>query len=134
MSWPGRIWPIDGWLYQVIARTANLSELMRTSAAYTAARASEIMGAMLRRGFTTVRDAGGADYGLARAVEEGVIVGPRLLFCGHGLSPSGGHADLRGRGEDVVTGLACMSWRTPIQLRPSIVPYAWEFVHWSIAI
>ncbi len=90
----------------VIAWTANLSELMRTSAAYTAARAAEIMGAMLRRGFTTVRDAGGADYGLARAVEEGVIFGPRLLFCGHGLSPSGGHGDLRGRGEDVVAGPA----------------------------
>jgi imidazolonepropionase-like amidohydrolase len=90
----------------VIAWTANLGELMRTSAAYTAARAAEIMRAMLMRGFTTVRDAGGADYGLARAVEEGVIAGPRLLFCGHGLSPSGGHADLRGRGEDVVAGPA----------------------------
>ncbi|MFO7170517.1 MAG: amidohydrolase family protein, partial [Chloroflexota bacterium] len=90
----------------VIAWTANLSELMRTSAAYTAARAAEIMREMLLRGFTTVRDAGGADYGLARAVEEGVIAGPRLLFCGHGLSPTGGHADLRARGEEVVEGLA----------------------------
>jgi imidazolonepropionase-like amidohydrolase len=93
----------DGHVH-VIAWTANLSELMRTSAAYTAARAAEIMQAMLLRGFTTVRDAGGADYGLARAVEEGIIAGPRLLFCGHGLSPTGGHADLRGRGEDVVEG------------------------------
>lgn len=88
----------------VIAWTADLSALMRTSAAYTAARAAEIMRAMLMRGFTTVRDAGGADYGLARAVDEGVIAGPRLLFCGHGLSPTGGHADLRGRGEDAVEG------------------------------
>lgn len=88
----------------VIAWTANLTELMRTSASYTAARAAEILRAMLMRGFTTVRDAGGADYGLARAVDEGLIDGPRILFCGHGLSPTGGHADLRARGEDVVVG------------------------------
>lgn len=89
----------------VIAWTANLSELMRTSAPYTAARATVILNEMLMRGFTTVRDAGGADYGLARAVDEGHIAGPRILFCGHGLSPTGGHADLRGRGEDIVAGV-----------------------------
>jgi imidazolonepropionase-like amidohydrolase len=88
----------------VIAWTANLTELMRTSASYTAAQAAEILRAMLMRGFTTVRDAGGADYGLALAVDEGLIDGPRILFCGHGLSPTGGHADLRARGEDVVVG------------------------------
>jgi imidazolonepropionase-like amidohydrolase len=37
---------------------------------------------MLARGFTTVRDAGGADFGLAQAIEEGLILGPRLLFTG----------------------------------------------------
>jgi len=37
----------------------------------TAARAARIMAAMLARGFTTVRDCCGADYGLALAVEEG---------------------------------------------------------------
>ncbi len=56
---------------------------------------------MLLRGFTTVRDAGGADWGLARAVEEGAIVGPRVLFTGHALSQTGGHGDFRGAGEDV---------------------------------
>ncbi len=90
----------------VTAWTANLTELMRTSPSYTAARAGAILQQMLLRGFTTVRDAGGADDGLARAVDEGHLLGPRLLFCGHGLSPTGGHADLRGRGEELVIGAA----------------------------
>ncbi|GAB4818041.1 hypothetical protein N2152v2_005087 [Parachlorella kessleri] len=59
---------------------------------------------MLLRGFTTIRDAGGADWGLAQAVEEGIIVGPRLLFTGHALSQTGGHA-LRGIGR-VCDGVA----------------------------
>ena len=49
----------------------------------------------LRRGFTTVRDAGGADLGLAQAVERGLIAGPRVLFAGRGLSQTGGHGDMR---------------------------------------
>lgn len=83
----------------VTAWTANLAIIPRTSPSYTAARAADILSAMLDRGFTTVRDAGGADYGLAQAIEEGYLRGPRVLFCGHALSPSGGHGDLRGRGE-----------------------------------
>jgi len=55
---------------------------------------------MLMRGFTTVRDCGGADYGLAQAVEQGYVVGPRLLFSGHAISQTGGHGDMRGPGEN----------------------------------
>lgn len=89
----------------VTAWTANLTELMRSSPSYSTARAAQIMEAMLMRGFTTVRDVGGADYGLALAVEEGFIRGPRILFCGHALSQTAGHGDMRGRGEEIVTGL-----------------------------
>jgi hypothetical protein len=39
---------------------------------------------------------GGADYGLAQAVDEGLVMGPRLLFVGHALSQTGGHGDMRG--------------------------------------
>ena len=49
----------------------------------------------LRRGFTTVRDAGGADLGLAMAVERGLIAGPRIFFAGKALSQTGGHGDMR---------------------------------------
>ena len=93
----------------VTAWTANLAELARVSPTYTALRAAQILHAMLMRGFTTVRDGGGADYGLARAVDEGVIPGPRILFCGHALSPTAGHGDMRARGEDVVEGPGAVS-------------------------
>lgn len=49
----------------------------------------------LARGFTTVRDAGGADVGLHMAVERGWIKGPRVFFCGRALSQTGGHGDKR---------------------------------------
>ncbi len=56
-------------------------------------RAVPIMAAMLRRGFTTVRDAGGAGWGLKCAVEEGTLVGPRLFISGRAISQTGGHGD-----------------------------------------
>ncbi|MEV4085556.1 amidohydrolase family protein, partial [Nonomuraea fuscirosea] len=83
----------------VTASTADLGRLGSMSPAYVAAHSARIMGGMLDRGFTTVRDCSGADFGLADAQAEGLIRGPRLLFCGKGLSQTGGHADLRGRGE-----------------------------------
>lgn len=54
-----------------------------------------LLEAALRRGFTTVRDAGGADYGLAMAIKAGLIEGPRLFFSGRALTQTGGHADFR---------------------------------------
>jgi imidazolonepropionase-like amidohydrolase len=50
---------------------------------------------MLARGFTTVRDAGGADAGFRRAIEQGAITGPRLLVSGRPLTQTGGHGDQR---------------------------------------
>lgn len=90
----------------VMAWTANLVEMARTSPHYNAARAAEVMSGMLDRGFTTVRDEAGADYGLAWAVEQGYFVGPRLLICGRALTQTGGHGDMRGRGELSVWGMA----------------------------
>jgi len=55
--------------------------------------------APVSRGFTTVRDLGGADLGLVRGVEEGLIKGPDLVICGKGLSMTGGHTDLRQRSD-----------------------------------
>jgi imidazolonepropionase-like amidohydrolase len=50
---------------------------------------------LLDQGFTTARDAGGADAGFRRAVEQGVVAGPRLLVSGRPLSQTGGHGDDR---------------------------------------
>ena len=51
--------------------------------------------AALDRGYTSVRDAGGADIGLVRAVEQGLIEGPRIFHAGKALSQTGGHGDMR---------------------------------------
>jgi imidazolonepropionase-like amidohydrolase len=55
------------------------------------------MQAMLMRGFTTLRDTGGADWGMKAAVEQGLFEGPRLYIAGQPLSQTGGHADHRRR-------------------------------------
>src|SRR3954470_14992604 len=70
----------------VTAFSADFRELERNSASYVYAQTSAIMRGMLARGFTTVRDMAGADHGLARAQEEGLLPGPRLYFCGHAIS------------------------------------------------
>lgn len=49
----------------------------------------------LEAGVTTVRDAGMADYGVKMAVEEGLIVGPRLQISVMPLSITGGHFDMQ---------------------------------------
>ncbi len=89
----------DGHVH-VIASTASFPQLLTWSPLYTGARAGELLLNMLDRGFTTVRDCGGADFGLARAVEEGLVAGPRILFAGHAISQTGGHGDMRGPGEN----------------------------------
>ncbi|MEV0823138.1 metal-dependent hydrolase family protein [Nonomuraea rubra] len=91
----------------VTASTANLGTLGSMSPSYVAAHSARIMSDMLSRGFTTVRDASGADFGLADAQAEGLVRGPRLLFCGKGLSQTGGHADFRGRGEHLKDDHPC---------------------------
>ncbi len=61
------------------------------------AKASVLLKAMLDRGFTTVRDTGGADWGIKEAVDTGVITGPRLFISGRPISMTGGHGDSRRR-------------------------------------
>ncbi|MBJ3776722.1 metal-dependent hydrolase family protein [Acuticoccus mangrovi] len=73
----------------------SFAELEWLPPSYVAVRSAAVLEGMLQRGFTTVRDGGGADFGLARAIEEGFIKGPRLLYCGKALSQTGGHGDMR---------------------------------------
>ncbi|ANN75928.1 metal-dependent hydrolase family protein [Bordetella flabilis] len=83
----------------VLATQLNLSTQGVLPDALVMMRAVPIMAAMLRRGFTTVRDAGGAGWGLKCAVEEGTVVGPRLFISGHAISQTGGHGDPRPRSD-----------------------------------
>jgi len=62
------------------------------------AESSRILRDMLQRGFTTVRDAAGADFGLQEAVARGLFEGPRLHIAGFPISQTGGHADMRPKG------------------------------------
>lgn len=86
----------------VIAATAALADLRRWPQSLVAVHAARAMGQMLQRGFTTVRDTGGGDAGLALAQTDGLLSGPRLLYCGHALSQTGGHGDDRQAGEEVL--------------------------------
>jgi imidazolonepropionase-like amidohydrolase len=61
-----------------------------------AARQAE---ATLMRGFTTIRDLGGPVFGLKRAIDEGVTVGPRIYPSGAMISQTSGHGDFRSRYE-----------------------------------
>jgi imidazolonepropionase-like amidohydrolase len=61
----------------------------------------------LMQGFTTVRDAGGADWSFKAAVERGVVEGPRLLVSDKPLSQTGGHGDWRRRSETQSPEIFC---------------------------
>ncbi|MDQ1077707.1 amidohydrolase family protein [Pseudoroseomonas cervicalis] len=84
----------------VIASQVDLAANAMQPSSLATLRAAKVMRGMLLRGFTTVRDVGGADAGLAQAVEEGLVESPRLVVCGKALSQTGGHADLRPRFDD----------------------------------
>jgi imidazolonepropionase-like amidohydrolase len=85
---------IDAHVHVTIT-SMNLSSMTSRPVTLVALEARPIMENMLRRGFTTVRDAGGADWGIAQAVERGLVRGPRLFFSGRVLSQTGGHGDFR---------------------------------------
>lgn len=72
---------------QMVVMTADPSYLQ-----LLAARQAE---ATLMRGFTTVRDLGGPVFGLKRAIDEGVMVGPRIYPSGAFISQTSGHGDFR---------------------------------------
>ena len=90
-----------------IAVDAALARLAEQPMTLVALQAGRVLRSMLMRGFTTVRDAGGADGGLAEAVAQGLVRGPRLFPSGQALSQTGGHGDLRPRTRSVVSCACC---------------------------
>ncbi|HEY0417956.1 MAG TPA: amidohydrolase family protein [Acetobacteraceae bacterium] len=83
----------------VVASMMNLGANAQLPDAMAVLRSLPIMKGMLDRGFTTVRDVGGAPFSLAEAVEQRLAVGPRLIVCGKSIAKTGGHADLRPRAD-----------------------------------
>ena len=81
--------------FHAIAADPDIGRLEAMPRSLLHQHARKLLEAALQRGFTTVRDAGGADYGLARAIDSGLIEGPRLFYSGRALSQTGGHGDFR---------------------------------------
>jgi imidazolonepropionase-like amidohydrolase len=79
----------------VYAASVNLARVVRWPATYYAHFATRFLEASLDRGFTTVRDMGGGDIGLANALRDGFVRGPRLVYGGRVISQTGGHGDMR---------------------------------------
>ena len=77
----------------------DLTRLAGIPISLISARATVALREMLNRGFTTLRDAGGADWGMREAVERNLAPGPRLFISGRALSQTGGHGDMRRRTE-----------------------------------
>lgn len=71
-----------------------------------ALKIARIIHQTLRQGFTTVRDAGGADWGFKAAIDEGLIDGPTVRVANRPLSQTGGHGDFR-RIAEVGDPLSC---------------------------
>lgn len=78
---------------QIDLSDANIPE------SYRAIQAKDFLERMLQRGFTSLRDAGGADYGLVLATERGLINGPRIFPSNKAISQTGGHGDFYARNE-----------------------------------
>lgn len=80
----------------VYAAGLNLVRLAQSPVSYLAHFAAQFMRSSLDRGFTTLRDVGGADVGLALAIKDGLLDRvPRLFYGGRVISQTGGHGDFR---------------------------------------
>ena len=101
---------IDAHLH-VFLNEVNIGALDAVPLTLLAINGSLALKASLMRGFTSVRDTAGGDFGIKAAVEQGLIEAPRLFISGQALSQTGGHGDFRKRtqralGCDCCSGLA----------------------------
>ena len=77
------------------ASDVNVQRIETVGPSYRAAHAVRILGYQLDCGFTTVRDVGGGDWSLAKAIADGLVRAPRFLYSGKVMSMTGGHGDMR---------------------------------------
>ena len=90
-----------------VAVELNLAQQMHMPNVLVTLRSALLLRGMLRRGFTTVRDAGGAGYALKQAIDSGLTDGPRLFVSGRALSQTGGHGDMRARSDYLADSAPC---------------------------
>ena len=89
---------IDNHWHTMLARPLP-TEAIEGDLGYTNLLAGAEAQATLMRGFTTVRDLGGPSFGLKRAIDEGLVVGPRIYPSGAMITITGGHGDFRSASE-----------------------------------
>ncbi len=75
------------------------TDVIVSDVGYTNLLAAAEATATLMRGFTTVRDMGGPSFSLKRAIDEGLLPGPRIYPSGAMISVTSGHGDFRQRFE-----------------------------------
>ncbi|QOZ38017.1 amidohydrolase family protein [Bradyrhizobium sp. CCBAU 53421] len=85
---------IDAHWHAMLVRPTPASA-MANDIGYTNLLAAAEATATLMRGFTTVRDMGGPAFSLKRAIDEGLVVGPRIYPSGAIITITGGHGDFR---------------------------------------
>lgn len=85
---------IDAHWHAMLASTP-MNVLMTSDIGYLNLLAGAEAEKTLMRGFTTVRDLGGPTFGLKRAIDQGIIVGPRIYPSGAMITITGGHGDFR---------------------------------------
>lgn len=78
-----------------IMESIPLGVAMTSEASYLHILAGQAAGKQLLRGFTTVRDVGGPSFALKRAIDEGLLPGPRIYPSGAMISQTSGHGDFR---------------------------------------
>lgn len=78
-----------------LALPAPPNELHREDPGYIGALSVKAAGIVLMNGWTTVRDIGGPSQGLARAIDEGIVDGPRVYTSAAFISQTSGHGDFR---------------------------------------
>src|SRR3954465_4608678 len=91
----------------VFLTEVNIRHLEAIPLTLLTAKSAELMRGMVDRGFTTVRDTGGADWGIKTAVDSGLIPGPRLFISGKAIGPTGGHSDSRRRTDYQTAPCSC---------------------------
>jgi imidazolonepropionase-like amidohydrolase len=81
------------------ASDVSFQKIESAGNAYRAAHAARMLSHALDCGFTTVRDIGGGDWSLWRAIEDKLIRAPRFFYAGRVLTMTGGHGDFRSMGQ-----------------------------------
>ena len=85
---------IDAHWHAMLVRPTPASALA-SDVGYTNLLAAAEATSTLMRGFTTVRDMGGPAFALKRAIDEGLVAGPRIYPSGAIITITSGHGDFR---------------------------------------